>query len=311
MLSLEILQPRKRDEWLLMRRDSIGASEIPALFGHGYCTPFELFHRKRGDIPEQETTPAMERGTLLEAFMVDILLPRERPSWTIRGNKDNTLYRDSEARVHSTPDALADTPAGRACVQIKSVHPQAFRATWRTDTGEIEPPLHVAIQASLDAFLTYSEKAYVAAIVVDQGVELHICEIPMNHKLLARAKELAGEFWQRIAENDPYPPEYERDGAAIAALFADDDGGEIDLSGNVRIAEAIDARRRLQALEKAGTDAAKARKEIDAELLFALGNAAQGLIGNGEVIKAKTVRRAAYQVKETSYRAIMVKELKI
>lgn len=252
----------------------------------------------------------MERGTLLEAFVVDVLLPRERPSWTIRGNKDNTLYCDSKTRIHSTPDALADTPAGRACIQIKSVHPQAFRNTWRAESGEIEPPLHVAIQTSMDAFLTDSATAYAAALVIDQGVDLYICEVPLSHKLLARAKELATDFWRRVAKNDPYPPDYEQDSAAIAALYADDDGGEIDLSGNVRVIEAVEVRRRLQEREKAGADAAKARKIIDAELIHALGNASRGLLGNGEIVEAKTIRREGYEVKPSSYRAIRIREPK-
>lgn len=53
--------------WLEFRRSKIMASDCPIILGHSeYCTPFQLFQRKLGLIPEQEETPAMRRGKELE-----------------------------------------------------------------------------------------------------------------------------------------------------------------------------------------------------------------------------------------------------
>ena len=72
------------------------------------------------------------------------------------------------------------------------------------------------------------------------------------------------DFWRRVAENDPPPADYGRDGALIARFYSDDDGSEVDLSDDDRLAELLAERARLKAIEAQGSAAEKERKPIDA-----------------------------------------------
>ena len=60
-------------EWLAHRKNYIGASDAPIIMGLSpWCTPYELWQRKLGLIPEQEQNYAMTRGSALEPESIRI-----------------------------------------------------------------------------------------------------------------------------------------------------------------------------------------------------------------------------------------------
>ncbi len=321
-MTINKLKPKTREEWLAGRLATVGASEIPALFGISpYMTPFELYAIKHGDYVREFDgveikansihLPPTERGNLLEPVAIE-LTRRLRPNWGIAINSipGGTVFVDPQARMSCTPDAFitADTSGSVGALQIKSVAEQIFKSTWTREDGSIEPPVAVAVQAIVDATLSGCDFAYAGAIVVGWSTAFYLVEIPLHARLMVRARELVADFWRRIVEDDPYPADFARDGAAIAGMYADDNGGEIDLSTNSRIVEVIGARELLKAREADGTAAAKERKALDTEIIATLGNAARGRLADGRVVEAKTVRRGAYTIGPTSYRTVKVKD---
>lgn len=301
-----------RDQWLEMRTADVTASVAAALFGDGvapYMTAYELFALKSGLITEDKAeTPAMRRGRLLEPVAIQ-LLREERPDWRIE--PCGRYYRDQKARIGATPDALAIRPdiAGLGIVQVKTVGTFAFKQGWHDANGEVEIPLWIAVQASIEAALTGATWASVAAMALgDGGLDLHVVDIPLKPALMVKLRELVADFWRRVAENDPYPADFNRDAALIARIYADDDGGEVDLSSDNRIVELLDAREALKVREGDGTAAAKERKIIDSEIIAKLGNAARGRLSDGRIIEAKTTRRGAYQVEATTFRTVRIKD---
>lgn len=298
-----------RATWLALRRPDVTASVAAALFGvHPYVTAYELWALKKGLVDEDQTeTPTMRRGRLLEPVAVQ-LLREERPDWRVE--RAIQYFRDDRARIGATPDAFAWRPdvEGRGAVQIKTVGTFAFKQGWRGEDGEIEIPLWIAVQASVEAALTGATWAAVAAMALgDGGLDLHVVDVPLKPALMVKLRALVADFWRSIAENDPYPPDYNRDEALIARIYAESDGGEVDLSSNARVAEILELREHMKALEKAGAAAAAARGYLDAELIFTLKNAATGRLADGREITAKTVRRKGFTVEPTSYRAVRVK----
>lgn len=295
--------------WRAARAQDVTASVAGALLGvHEFESAFSLYHAKKGLAQEQEETAPLRRGRLLEPVAVQVL--REaHPDWTICHNDGpgRVYYRDTVARIGATPDVIVECPErGRGVVQIKSVEGGVFHRKWKSE-GAIEPPLWISIQAILEATLTGASWAMVAPIVVGHGVEVPEIEIPIHFGVMTKLRKAVAEFWDRIARDDPYPPDYARDGALIAGLYADDDGGEVDLSGNNRIAELLPLRETLKAREADGASAAKERKIIDAEIIHALGNCARGRLADGRMIEAKTVKRGPYAVAASSYRAVKVR----
>jgi predicted phage-related endonuclease len=306
---IETFDATDRAKWLQMRERDVTASAVGCLLGvHDYVTAFEYWALKSGKISEDpEETPAMKRGRLLEDDALQ-LAQEHRPGWKIE--QPGLYFRDPTARIGGTPDAFAFCPErGRGILQVKTAEANIFRKKWLDqETREVMLPLWIACQAILEAHLTGAEWAAVAVMVVGNGLDLHIIDVPLNKKLVARIYAAAEGFWRRVEHDDPPAPDYGRDSRAIAALYADDNGAEIDLSGDDRALEILAQRTRLKEIESTGSAAEKERKALDAEIINLLGNAARGVMADGQVIEAKTVRRKAFSVEATSFRSMRIKD---
>ncbi len=307
--SVEIVRPESRDQWLDLRRPNIGASVAGALLGvHSYETAFGLYAQKAGLLAsDHEESSAMKRGRLLEPVAIE-LLQDDRPRWKVEGNPmpGGSYFVDRKLRLSATPDAFAIDPdrAGFGVVQIKSVEGGIFRKAWcDPDTLDIMPPLWIGVQAIIEAHLTGASWAAIGALVVGSGVDLHIVDVPVHAGVISRIREAVAGFWRLVEAGTPPDPDYARDGETIAALYADDNGASIDLSGDNALPGLVDERQALTAtrtLDKKRIDA------INAEILAKLGPAKSGRLADGRVITAATIQRGAYQVAATSYRSIRI-----
>lgn len=300
-----------RVSWLKMREADVTASVAACLFGdgaHPYQTAYGLWALKSGLVQEDAAeNPAMRRGRLLEPIALQ-LLREEQPTWKVTAG--DSYYRDAKHRIGATPDAFATRPdiEGRGIIQIKTVGNFAFKKGWRGEDGEVELPLWVAVQASVEAALTGATWACVAAMALgDGGLDLHLVDIPLRPALISRFRILAGEFWRRVAEKDPFPPDYNRDAGLIARMVDPDDDVEIDLSADEEIAGLLTTREQYTAAEKAGREAADARKGVDAQLTVKMGNAARGRVADGRLIEIKVVKKRSYEVKASQFTQLKVR----
>lgn len=293
-----------RASWLALRKQDITASGAAALLGaHPFTTAFALWAEKTGAIAQDdEMTEAMERGIELEPIAVK-RLKKLHPSWAVE--QPNAYYRDPVARLGATPDCFANDPerAGFGVVQIKSVEPGVFRKKWRAESGEIEPPTWIVIQAIIEAHLTGATWAAVGALVIGYGIELHFVEVPLHAGIIDRIKSETAAFWRLVESGKRPDPDYCRDGGLIARLFDDPADVEIDLTDDNRLPDLVAEDR---AIGDEISAKSKRRKEIRAEILHKVGNASAARIATGR-ISAKLVNRKGYSVEPTSYRDIRFK----
>lgn len=308
-MSIDVITITSREQWLAARRQDVTASTVGGLLGvSDYVTAYGLWALKSGRIEEDpEDNPAMKRGRLLEPVALQ-LLAEERPGWAIEA--PGVYLRDPAVRLGATPDAYATRPdiAGRGVVQVKTTTETVFRSKWvDPDTRDVVPPLWIVAQAIVEAHLSGAAWACVACLVVGYGLDLHVVDVPIHSGLINRIRAEVVEFWRRVAEGDPPPADYGRDAAIIAGLYADDDGSEIDLSDDERIADLITERAKLKAIEAQGSAAEKARKPIDTEIVHRLGNATRARLSGGVTVEAKTVKRSGFTVAPSSYRTVKVK----
>jgi predicted phage-related endonuclease len=318
-VSVEILTPASRAEWLELRLPTIGASESPAMLGvHPYMTPFTLWAKKSGALVSSDAdNKQMRRGRLIEPVAIDILRD-ERPEWAVTENIIGAVgkfYRDLETGLSCTPDAFVVNnghalPDGLGVCQIKTVNPHTFKNDWTID-GEIQLPVYVAIQAMQEACLTGASWACVLAIV-GFDLDAYIIDVPMHAGVIDRIKRAAKDFLRRVRENDPPPPDYARDSETITAIYDEDDGGMTSLVGlgdeqYEHVLELVARREECKAFEEAGAVSVRQRKVIDAELIHMLGNASRGMLADGRVIEAKTVRRKGFVVEPTTFRTVKIK----
>lgn len=306
----EVWNATDRVAWLARREKDVTASAAAALLAASpYETPFQLYMRKAGFADPVAETAAMRRGTLLEAVHVQMLAD-ERADWAIE--RGAIYIRDPAARVGATPDVFATRPAvpGVGIVQLKSVSPEAFRALWRIEgSHEAEPPAYVQIQAMVEADMAGASWAAVSAMVIGAGIDLHLFEIEVRPKVIAAVRAETAEFWRRVATGEPYPADYLADGDFILSNWRDRGAPQIDLTADPRAVALMAMRAALKDAEKAGADAAKARKTIDAELTHKLGNASRALIGD-EIFSAERRNRKGFVVESSAFTVCTVKPAK-
>lgn len=304
MGTVEAIPITDRDSWLRWRKADITASVAGALLGvHDYTTAFGVWMDKTDQLPALDETPAMKRGRLLEPVAVE-LVKEEHPDWEIVDPR--TYYRDPETRLGATPDRFAIVrDVGRVLIQVKTTHELIYRQKWRDpDTYEVMVPLWIAIQALIETELSGCDSACVALMVVGMGLDLKLIDIPLNktsRAVVARVKEETQKFWAMIERGEEPDPDYARDGRFISELYAEDDGGSIDLSADPRVQELIASRARHKMAVK---EAEEKLKPIDAELKHRMGNNALAWLGNGEKMTWSTVRRAGYTTKDVTYRVL-------
>lgn len=299
---VERLAPTTREEWLALRRETIGASEAACLLGiHPYTTTYEMFALKSGLIDSDPTeTPAMRRGRLLEDDALQII-GEERPNWTLTPNPipGGLFYRDMAQRISATPDCFAVDPArpGKGVIQVKSLEPSIYRKTWKQEDGSIEPPLHVAVQATIEAAMSGCTWAAAAALVVSFGMDVKLVEVPLIPGLWERIRSEVAAFWRAVDANMPPDPDYSRDGSLIVEIFGQGDGTTIDLSGENHLPEILSEDERLR--EEIAT--AKARRdEIKAEIVHKLAGSTFATVP-GWRVSNKTQTRKAHEVKESTF----------
>jgi predicted phage-related endonuclease len=309
-----------RETWLKRREGTIGASEVPILFGVAHRTPLQLFNLKTGrDAPEisetiiegeSATLPPNEVGLMLEAPAIAVAR-LIKPEWRIDANPVPGGYHFAHRghRISATPDAHIYAPEedGPGALQIKTVGEPTFRESWLED-GALKPPLWVVIQTMIDAALSGCSWGRIGVMTRGSfGARFQMHRVAVRQDVLARAFALVDDFWRRVEEDRPYDPDYAKDGAALAALYADDNGDILALEGEraATMAKLLDER---AALKEAEAAAKKAREPLENQIAHILGNAAGARLPDGRVVTFKTTKRAAYQVKETSYRTLRVSD---
>lgn len=321
-MTIERIPIENREQWLALRQQDVTASAIASLFigedVETHMTPYKLFMLKTGMIEEESDEPkidgdqiefsAMGRGSFLEDKAADALRLL-KPHWIVQ--KCQHYYRDPIARLGATPDLLVNDPErGFGIVQIKNPERSVYHSDrWKAD-DDFQPPLEYAVQTSVEADLTAATWAAVGAFVVGHKTIFRLFDVPIKPALAIRTREIVADFWRRVRENDPYPPDYGRDGALIARLWSDDDGSETSIAASDDLLRKLELRDHFLAVEKAARAAEEARATIDAELRHLLKNAVRGRLPDGRIVEAKTTRVKAKTVEAYSFRAVKIKEVR-
>ena len=306
---ITVHRPSSRDAWLALRQTDVTASDAGALLGvHDYTTAYELWARKRGLIPPAESNEVMLRGELLEDDALE-LLHRQKPTWRIGANvigKQGFYLEDPVNRLGGTPDAFCfDEDNVPGLIEIKTTDHGGFERRWggREDP---QPPLWIAVQATLNAYLAGAQRAHIACLAVGRTLDLHVITVPVNIGVIKRLQIAATAFWIAVAQNLPPDPDYERDGEVLKALLNKEEGTTIDLSGDAAFLEALQAKRDLDA-EISAMKSQLGRHE--ALLRHRIGDNAVAVVDGRIVATNKLVRRKAYSVGAAEFRKLVVKPL--
>jgi hypothetical protein len=291
-------------QWHALRAQNVGCSEVGALFGvHDYVTAYGLAARKLGKIDANIDSDVLERGRYLEP-VVHKMLAKKYPDW--QQIAAGSYYHDDEVRFGATPDLFIKTDRGIGVVQIKTVAPAIYSKKWHNeDTGQIEPPLWIALQAMGEQHLTGANFAVIAALVFGEW-DFHlapIIEVPYLAPVIESARAKIKAFWEMVDRGVLPPPDYEADRDNLVRVLRQDDGTELDLTGDnelPQIAAELAIARDAKHLAEQSIDRCQAR------ILGKIGTAQRVKFAHG-IITAKTEHRKEYTVKASIRRPVKVK----
>lgn len=308
-------QVTDRDSWLKMRGADVTASDVASICGVGYRSPLAVWAEKKGLVPPQADNEILKRGRILEPA-IWAAIREEQPDWELRAAK--VYLRAPTLRLGATPDALAIDPArdGIVLIQGKVVAKPVFESEWLDGGDTPRVPLKYQLQTLTETML--AEKAYqqtvhpvLAALVVDTfSARLHLLPVRRHgdaeQKVLATVKKFWADFDAGL--QPPVMPDQDHD--TVKALYPEDDGETVDLTGDNTLPALLDERKKLGEIE---TSAKKRREEIGTEILGKVGTASFALIAGGRKISCKTTHvgeavRAAYSFR--SVREVKVKAAK-
>lgn len=194
------------EPWYELRAGGIGASEIAAVVGLSpYVSAFWLWHFKKGNIPGQSVSDAMEWGHRLEPVVRDWFAERHPEFWV--HETPGTFAHEERQWQRCNPDGLI-TPttvhgtlddAATALYEGKTArYPDGWGCT-----GTDEIPLHYRcqIQQSLDIFGL--PRAYLAVLIGGNEPREYVIEADAEDQ--ATLREAGAAFWASL-QADTEPP---------------------------------------------------------------------------------------------------------
>jgi predicted phage-related endonuclease len=201
--------PADREEWLALRRQHIGASEVAALFGAqpAYAMGvYALWLVKAGRMePPDVTAERAAWGLRLEDAIAEAAAERE--GWHILpgvyatcGGLGATLDRCIAEPTEADRAALGDAAYGPGALELKNVDWITHRERW-----DGEPPLHILLQLQAQLLATGYQWGAIAALV--GGNELRVYRYVARPDVHNEIRRRVEEFWRSIAENRPPAPD--------------------------------------------------------------------------------------------------------
>ncbi len=286
-----------RELWLRARRSGIGASEAAVLVGeHSRWNLAHLVAEKRGRFGDDEQEREfLQWGLRLEPVLVEAYRSTRyagRPS-----SRAGSLLRSIEHPwALATLDAWTQHPVhGWIPLELKTTD-------WARDAWENGPPPDFWWQCQQQMLVTGTPCASIACLL---GPHRFVwCDVDRDDAAIRRLTLRGPEVWALVLSGEDPPPPYSR--ATHAALWPEDDGSTVEL--DERFAALDDEREGLLVEKKR---VAARLDAIDDELRAVMKRATRALLPDGRTsFSLKTIERAAYSVKATSYRQLRRHETK-
>lgn len=259
-------------EWLALREQHIGGSEVAALFNvwrrpdgsevvrhlyelaeddeiclgslSPYTTGYRLYMEKTGKIVPEDLSQVgrIMAGVYLEPAIA-AWANRRWPDWKLK--KARVYHQHPEVKGWGASlDYFEGSGATvKVAIDVKNVDGYEFKQKWSVDdeTGEIfNFPLHIVLQLQHQIGATGCDKAGVLACV--GGNELRRGFMAKHEPTQQRIREAIQAFWAGVAAGVP-PPEADYGSVAEVYAFGDADGEELNLGDNAKACRDV---RRLQ-----------------------------------------------------------------
>lgn len=223
MGKVERIRFDSREEWLEIRKNSIGGSDAAYIMGlNPYGSAYTLWAEKTGkrEPPDISQVEAVRLGVDLEDYVAHRFT--EKTGKKVR-RENSVLVNEDIPFAHATIDrAVVGELAGLECKTTSALNMKKFK------DGEF--PANYYVQCQHYMMVTGLPKWHLAVLVL--GIDFLTFEIPRCEEdilALMRAEEV---FWTHVLDQTPPPVSgLDCDTELIRAMHPDSVEGQVDLFG--------------------------------------------------------------------------------
>lgn len=217
-----------REEWLELRRHSIGGSDAAAIVGMSkWASPYTVWADKTGRLPDKPDTEAMRQGRDLEEYVAQ----RFSEATGKRVKRCNAiLYNPAYPHSHADVDRMiVGENAGLECKTTSTLDVKQFRG--------VEFPEKYYAQCVHYMAITGADRWYLAVLVL--GKEFHVYTLERDEAEIRALMDAETAFWEQYVETDTPPA---ADGAesttdAIRTIYSDSSQSICTLFGRETLLE--------------------------------------------------------------------------
>lgn len=295
-----------RDEWLAKRRESIQASEVAAILREDPRRgPLDVYASKVLGAPDLAAADWLQFGRDVEAGIASMYATKTGRPVRDLGATTITIHPDIPwlgATLDRQTDPFDDLPAPDGCEGPGALELKHFSPfQWRRDpiTGERvrtyvtpeqwaeAPPLENLIQNHTQSHCAGWEWSSLASL--HPGYQLVWVDQPRNDDWFAVAYPLLEDFWRRVQDKDPPPPDGPRCLDAVKRLYSAETGETVELD-----AAALELANEWERAKAAGRKVTSVIKECEAKIRAEIQDATFGQLPDGTLLTLKTTKRKGY-----------------
>lgn len=299
MFGNRVIKCANEDEWLVARRDGIGASDAAVILGvSSFSSPYQLWAEKvelveSADLSDREWIYWGHRFEREIAMGFGERIGRAVDMWP-----HFHIVRHAELDwMRCTPDAIQGAIEegdyyGSGLVEIKNVGAHML-AEWQD-----EPPLLYQVQIQHQMEVTGLTWGTLAAVV--GGQRLVWFDVRRNDDFIAAMVNAEAKFWKQVQQQEP--PDIDGSKATaetIKKLNPNDSGESIALP-----VEAITWAERLDELKAEIKKAEEQRRLIENQIKASIGGNTFGVLADGSGFSYKTQARKGFTVEPGQSRVL-------
>lgn len=250
------------EQWLTLRKNSIGGSDAGALMDmNPYQSPISLYADKKGLSKDKETNEAMRLGNDLEDYVARRWM--EKTGKKVRA--DNFMYQHDEYDF-ITANVDRDVVGENSGLECKTM--SGF-AKYDLEDGEV--PAQYYAQCQHYMMVKGYDKMYLAILVFQRGI--YCLEVERNEEFIKELLAAEIDFWTNYIEKDQMPAPDGSDASmeAIKQIYPS------DINSQMQLPNADAEIRRYLELGKAIKDIEEEKKKIQAQLCARLGDTGVGI----------------------------------
>lgn len=238
-MSIREIKTQNHDEWVQLRKKSIGGSDAGAIAGYNpYMAAHSLWAEKSGHVDGFEGNLTTEVGSYLEPLVAD-LFTRETGKKVRRRNA--TVYNDDYPWAHANVDRVII--GENALLECKTTNSPPNLKMFRK--GEYPPAWYCQVMHYM-AVCGY-RKAYIAVLI--ECKDFKVFEVDWDEEEAAELMDMERIFWQHVQDGTPPPVSgLKCDSNTLLAMHPESVPGTVQLWGRDAI---FDELKRLGVEKKA------------------------------------------------------------